>query len=708
MKHTYSKTETKAKTEAGPCSCATHKQAETCCNLMCFERPNYFCGHLLTDRDLSKQQQYVIDKHKLYHRALHGQGIVCGLRLTCHHEADGHIMIDEGYAIDACGNDLVVCAPQVLPVIGLLREKKLIVEPFPTDPCGPEPEQPEYEETKCFYVTMCYTEEPADFTTPLAAGCRSEPGGCEPTRIREGVRFDVVDELPDEANGPAQMAGRLQGCSGLFVKGPFAQALQENGQLLKNLFGATGGGTPGGTNTYERYWNLFCQLRELFLRHLKKYPDNYNCSMESDLRYLPTLFPPQSETTGSVLEKIRDVFSRLLERANSYVVACIMGETIFPCPPVSEASCVVLGTVEVKNGRLFRVCNCPRSYVWSFANFWEVLQATVYGDLSCGENGGVDGEYRPRDTVNRSSEEYQFEYIETGSDRTDGKTGCCNEPDFDVIEFLNRVLTNRSRVYAGSLAIPTMATALRRSLGYYLNFSNPKTLSYSFLSKLSVEDFKQTAAKYNMSYNLEEQPAEARPRTPLEVIQSYMMTRGSQPLVAYRKDNEVIAVQPDLQQMTTMNPAIRSDIDSHIMQARDQAVAADIRAQRTQTELEKTREELTRKQDELASQSKEVIALKDALAAMQDKVKAVEKASSQIIVAVERVARVERDISDIRTRLPQPVIDQPAAEAEVVEAEAQNRPDVVAAAPLPVAAAKVTEAPATAKPKRTRKKPPQQ
>jgi hypothetical protein len=43
----------------------------------------------------------------------------------------------------------------------------------------------------------------------------------------------------------------------------------------------------------------------------------------------------------------------------------------------------VLGTVEVENDRVVRVCNCPRSYVWSFASFFQTLMATVLGPLAC-------------------------------------------------------------------------------------------------------------------------------------------------------------------------------------------------------------------------------------------------------------------------------------------------------------------------------------
>ena len=61
-----------------PCGCGEHHHGhhehDCCCKLECFERPNYFCGHLLTDADLKLDQKYVIEKNKLYHRAIHGHG----------------------------------------------------------------------------------------------------------------------------------------------------------------------------------------------------------------------------------------------------------------------------------------------------------------------------------------------------------------------------------------------------------------------------------------------------------------------------------------------------------------------------------------------------------------------------------------------------------------------------------------------------------
>src|SRR6202008_4605747 len=114
--------QTKAK--PSPCKCHDATPAPcTCCGITCFERPNYFCGHLLTDADLSLEQKYLIEKNKLYHRAIDGYGIACGLKVTCDGDCRGNVWVHQGFAIDDCGHDIVVCEAARFDVIGALRKK---------------------------------------------------------------------------------------------------------------------------------------------------------------------------------------------------------------------------------------------------------------------------------------------------------------------------------------------------------------------------------------------------------------------------------------------------------------------------------------------------------------------------------------------------------------------------------------------------------
>src|SRR5580704_358048 len=118
--------------------------SQSCCRLMSFERPNYFAGHLLTDADLLLEQRYVREKRKLYHRSLHGTGVVCGLRLTCDPNRAGGVLVGKGYAIDDCGNDLILPERLSLDVVSLLTQRGLIVTEPTSDPSRPKTGAAEY------------------------------------------------------------------------------------------------------------------------------------------------------------------------------------------------------------------------------------------------------------------------------------------------------------------------------------------------------------------------------------------------------------------------------------------------------------------------------------------------------------------------------------------------------------------------------------
>lgn len=86
----------------------TQHVAEKCkpipCDIPEFCRNNYFTGKLLTERDLTAEQRYAIDKLRLHHIALHGWGVICGLRVRSHpHCPDRRAVVEPGLAIDPCG-----------------------------------------------------------------------------------------------------------------------------------------------------------------------------------------------------------------------------------------------------------------------------------------------------------------------------------------------------------------------------------------------------------------------------------------------------------------------------------------------------------------------------------------------------------------------------------------------------------------------------
>lgn len=375
--HSHPEIEKPAKPAASPCSCTDSPPADACCDLICFERPRYFCGHLLTDADLSQEQRYIIEKHKLYHRSLHGHGVVCGLRLTCDPECSGRIIVGEGYAIDDCGHDLIVCEPRPFDVIEALH-----LEAPVADPCEPVVEKPRCKVRECYQVTICYDEEEAEFTTPFVGGCRPKLSECEPTRVRETVRFELIDELPKKPALADYFKKPLQ-CFDLFTKGQFHEILQSQ------LMSAALRDGPDPVHPASGFRDLFCQLRHWLLRDLAKYSDQYNCAIKDEINAIS-----EPAISGPAVEQRRESFCLLLQIAWRRAVSCALGHLLPACADPGQAGCVVLGTVEIEDGKLLRVCNCPRTFVWSAANFLPVLISSavnLFGslrkqdDVCCGD-----------------------------------------------------------------------------------------------------------------------------------------------------------------------------------------------------------------------------------------------------------------------------------------------------------------------------------
>ena len=88
-----------------------HTRQRECvpCDIPPFCRTNYFTGRLLTQHDFTSEQQYYRDKFRLHYRALHGWGVVCGLRVKPHPYCPHlRLIVEPGIAIDRCGYEIVV------------------------------------------------------------------------------------------------------------------------------------------------------------------------------------------------------------------------------------------------------------------------------------------------------------------------------------------------------------------------------------------------------------------------------------------------------------------------------------------------------------------------------------------------------------------------------------------------------------------------
>ena len=463
---------TQPKPTPEPCSCGGHGSSGggpcTCCKPICFERPHYFCGQLLSDGDLSAEQRYFREKQKLYHRALHGHGVVCGLRLTCDPDCCRQIRIGEGYAIDDCGNDLVVCRSTSFDVITALEAKGYLVTEPPPDPCEDE-KPPRCKVKRWFYMTIRYAEEEAEYTTPFKTDCGPGAAACEPTRIRETVRFDVLDAPPKAHNYLDELEKRITRCWSIFTDGQLGAALRTFHEARQ------------GHGEKTDYYQLFGQLKVLFQRHLKKYPDPSDCTLSDQVDHLHCPTENREQFEG-----YQGCFSKLFELMVRYAYDCMLGEMIFECPCPPQAHCVGLGTIEVEDDKVLRVCNCPRTYVWSFANLVEVFLATFVSGAACASHS-LEHESEEGTATGASGEESSRRKLH------EIERPCCATFDFDFQLFL--ALSNARQDF-GKLAASAPIHAIRRlseSLKTGFNFTDALAFSPEIFKGKSPEEAQKLA-----------------------------------------------------------------------------------------------------------------------------------------------------------------------------------------------------------------------
>lgn len=72
------------------------------------KRVRYFSGQLLTADDFRDEQDYVRHKRWLHDRALHGTGVVSGLRVSLAPDAPQQVVVGPGLALDAAGREVVL------------------------------------------------------------------------------------------------------------------------------------------------------------------------------------------------------------------------------------------------------------------------------------------------------------------------------------------------------------------------------------------------------------------------------------------------------------------------------------------------------------------------------------------------------------------------------------------------------------------------
>jgi len=88
-------------------------------------RNTWFTGKLLTERDLTDEQRYLLGKIGRHNSYLHGSGIVCGLDVAEHPNPacrTESVIVHPGLAIDCCGHEILLTHDEVVPLAALIEQ----------------------------------------------------------------------------------------------------------------------------------------------------------------------------------------------------------------------------------------------------------------------------------------------------------------------------------------------------------------------------------------------------------------------------------------------------------------------------------------------------------------------------------------------------------------------------------------------------------
>ena len=145
------------------------------------ERPNYFHGQILTDKDFRDEQEYFLQKSRRHNMLLHGWGVVCGLRVKS--GQPDTLTIHPGFALDCAGNEIAV--PNSVEV---------------SVPAG----------RGSLYVVIRYREHETSPVPTLGTSCDSEEKNMEFSRITEGFEITCEPDCPSHKH--IEGKSRIKAC----------------------------------------------------------------------------------------------------------------------------------------------------------------------------------------------------------------------------------------------------------------------------------------------------------------------------------------------------------------------------------------------------------------------------------------------------------------------------------------------------------------
>ncbi|HTS30415.1 MAG TPA: hypothetical protein VMH81_31300 [Bryobacteraceae bacterium] len=370
-----------ATTTAG--SSKSPAKAKCCCpactGLECLDRTRFFAGQLLTEADLNNEQSYWLAKSRLHNRFLHGWGVVCGLQVACS-ECDGWVTIKAGYAIDPCGNDIIVCTEQPFNV---LKAIQACCAPPKQSNCSPVRAAPPaacQDTIQHWCITIQYQEQTSRLVTALkqtqsktcgcgcggtshggcGCGCggvgakngssktataaASTPGACEATRIIEGFTLSVCAEQESSQSAPSQGVQCITGVEKILLQAPD--------------FSTTGNWTA--QSAFQAACNYLLTVQNLLASS-----SLVHCTILDTVNGIRIVPIASNQKLDEYISSLNVIVTEIKQQLLLAAVDCLCLGLLPPCPPDPCDNRVCLACVSVQNGKIINVCNygCRRQVV---------------------------------------------------------------------------------------------------------------------------------------------------------------------------------------------------------------------------------------------------------------------------------------------------------------------------------------------------------
>jgi hypothetical protein len=362
---------------------ATHvtlDRSQSCCcpacsGLACLDRTRFFAGQLLSEADLNNEQSYWLAKSQLHNRYLVGWGVVCGMQVVCG-ECDGWVTVRSGYAIDPCGNDIIVCEDQNFNVVKAIRDCCSPAK-TPGANCQPLRYNPSPNcagTTQKWCITIEYQEQASRLVTPLTSstqascscGCSNgngtskgatsssssqscktsstqtqtattvPAGTCEATRTVEGFQLGVISADDLAAENPTPAPGSLtynveQCTAGLLKLVKQAPEFNDN------------------TDPQVAYQKT-CSFLTVVTSYFAQSGNVTHCKILDAIGNI-------SVPSGSDVGTYTGIVAEIVKAVAYSFVDCLCYTLLPPCPPNPCDKRLVLACVTVRDGSIVDICH---------------------------------------------------------------------------------------------------------------------------------------------------------------------------------------------------------------------------------------------------------------------------------------------------------------------------------------------------------------